>query len=817
MNEEELERYLAEVCPCCGMYPPSDRPNIMKNTEILPEINFGLAAMIHRFKVWIWIMGGTFLLSLYMVIRNILGKQCLSEEQASDPTILSTNQYLLKGFTVCLKNWITIHSLSNIGLEEDWFEAVLLILAFAFITAGIKYGIYFSHKFVQTYLDNHHQASDWALRVARIPGETEAEIRKKIELVGDGTDFKIEVVKVIIPSGLTNLIQLREKYRKITDTLEKKEKTRQSSIPETEIAKLETEKMRLAKAKTEEAVHIQAGTCSQDHFIMTAIVIFKTKEMAHRVYQHWNPDPPMTFIWQSAEDKGKVPKDFYAIQVWRCEQPEHINWVHHGSPLSVWPRVVGFITGTALLIVSAMALQAFKNHQNKTLLQADNIHNASMQNSLLSLGGAAIALMMYEFTAAVVVWIFSYCNYESKQQASDYSKAIRLPIFMFFCVIYFAASYRTTHPWPDVWGFGGPLHELWYLLLLQTLVQPVWSIFWLHYFQSRILKLYWRSRIRKNKPVNCDQKTFNAATDQPEFDYSKAEVEVANLCALACSLIPLIPLASLLAVAGIAISILTQRVHMYHFSRGSLTNHPTTERFPIGYLFIFTTIPYGFVLWYITARMIVLDIQTAFTAFAVMLGIPTIMLCFVSDLGVRGFLLKKNLLVPWSRKGEFEATYTEQEHTFEMGYETENYMTREEAFARVEWKIRGSNQLQPLQKKALLTRLGIQKNLIGHREKDRMSYDSPPPTDRQSNWGKDMGSTQQLRTSVNTNAQPSPSIFRKISVVRPTSPSKMAPQFDQKQNADVPVLNHDQNSVVPQFNQEENKDSWDVKVEEPFE
>src|SRR3990167_9467494 len=102
MNEEELHTYLREVCPCCGMYPPSELFKVSDPPKTFNQMHLMVSLSFHHHIIWMWIMGICSLLSLYMVIRNILGKQCLSEEQASDPTILSTNQYLLERLPLCV-------------------------------------------------------------------------------------------------------------------------------------------------------------------------------------------------------------------------------------------------------------------------------------------------------------------------------------------------------------------------------------------------------------------------------------------------------------------------------------------------------------------------------------------------------------------------------------------------------------------------------------------------------------------------------------------------------------------------------------------
>ena len=802
MNEEELEAYLRDVCPCCGMYPPSPQRGPLE------DHHFGVASVVQRMKVWVWILGGVFLLSLYMVIRNILGKQCLTDEEAKDPAKLSTNQYLLKGYKLCLKNWSTVHSLANYGLREDWVEAVLLITLFAFVTAGIKYGIYFSYRHTQQFLDQHHQASDWALRVSRVPGEREADIRKKIELIGDGSDLRIEVAKVIIPANLSTLVDLRTQLGQLNSALDKQTQATGNKLPQQQLVKLQETRSQIAKQQSEELTQIQtAPKENQSH--MTAIVIFKTKEMAHRVYQYWNPDPPLSYVGQASQ--SRVPDDFYNIPVFRCEQPEHIHWLHPDSPGSYGLRALALALSIGSMIGGGVALYEFKKFCTRSLQGLTLSSDATMRAHLLSLATAVVALALYETSAALVSAVILRSKHSTKHQADASAKFVRLPLYLFFVVVFVTAAFRTTNTAPDVWALDGPLQDMWYLLWVQALLRPLCSLVSLRTFANKLRATWWRLRVSGKRAVGCDQKTFNEAAAGVEVDSAQLEVDLATQVMLGLSVVGLLPAAPLVSALGLLATILSYRLQLRCLSKQSPTRFGDFEYAKLAHLFIFASVPYGLVMWAITPRMIVLSDQTAFSCFLIMLSIPVGLLCLVSDLGVRSFLANRDLAAPWSRAGYADLDYADHEHKLPQNYEVEHFLSREEALARVETKIRTASDLTPLQKKALLTRLEIQTNLIRYREKEQRELATPQATDRLLNGAK---STTEMRAS--TNNQVSPAVFRKVAVVRPTPNSKVAdgktaagqsPSIFQSQVAGqkpTPNRNNDDHDrVSPDFNVEE--------------
>ena len=102
----------------------------------------------------------------------------------------------------------------------------------------------------------------------------------------------------------------------------------------------------------------------------------------------------------------------------------------------------------------------------------------------------------------------------------------------------------------------------------------------------------------------------------------------------------------------------------------------------------------------------------------IVIAVLIVLLSFVNwfDMGLTKYLRKKGLASPWSSKNYNDLDYREArlalEHDFERGY----LLTRELAFEEIEEGIRKSTKFSNLQKKALLTRLGIQKNHMLHEE-----------------------------------------------------------------------------------------------------
>src|SRR3990167_7132732 len=57
MNEEELHTYLREVCPCCGMYPPTSPITLGPSATDYNKIHLIVGLSFRDNLFWIGIMG----------------------------------------------------------------------------------------------------------------------------------------------------------------------------------------------------------------------------------------------------------------------------------------------------------------------------------------------------------------------------------------------------------------------------------------------------------------------------------------------------------------------------------------------------------------------------------------------------------------------------------------------------------------------------------------------------------------------------------------------------------------------------------------
>ena len=90
--------------------------------------------------------------------------------------------------------------------------------------------------------------------------------------------------------------------------------------------------------------------------------------------------------------------------------------------------------------------------------------------------------------------------------------------------------------------------------------------------------------------------------------------------------------------------------------------------------------------------------------------------CPIFDLGFSKLLRRCKLSAPWSQNKYNQLEYSEARLNLAHDFEREYLLTREQSFKEIEEGIRKSTKFSNLQKKALLTRLGIQKNHMLHEE-----------------------------------------------------------------------------------------------------
>lgn len=93
-------------------------------------------------------------LNIYKIQADVNGKFCVSEEQASK---LPNNSFL------CIKDWITRHSIANYGIEIDSTDKALMCVFFGILLIAVGIFHAYSKKLAEEIDTKNDLPSDWTV------------------------------------------------------------------------------------------------------------------------------------------------------------------------------------------------------------------------------------------------------------------------------------------------------------------------------------------------------------------------------------------------------------------------------------------------------------------------------------------------------------------------------------------------------------------------------------------------------------------------------------------------------------------------------
>ena len=164
------------------------------------------------FKLAIWygfIMVAFSAISVLKAIENVRGTSCTSEDNPST----TFDVYLLTGLPVCVKDWVSIHSVANYGIYKfDNTELSWMLIAMCaswFVLAVYHHQILVTNKEVDRLSDT---PSDWTLMVRGLPSdESEDHITRNFEAYGTMGTLPCKVKKVCLAYNSSEYEELEKK------------------------------------------------------------------------------------------------------------------------------------------------------------------------------------------------------------------------------------------------------------------------------------------------------------------------------------------------------------------------------------------------------------------------------------------------------------------------------------------------------------------------------------------------------------------------------------------------------------------------------
>ena len=709
MDETQLHQYLRDVCNCCGLAPPQSELTIGCSVEEAVSVSLGAGLALLRIKVWTWITFIMLLLSLYMVIRNVTGSACLTRADSTNASVLAENVYVSKfGLQICPKQWITVHSFANFGFKHDRLEVVYYICMFICVIIGVRAAIYKEHSCWQEFLDKHHQASDWALRITPKTRLDETGLKGLIESSSDAIKLRIEVLRIIFPIDVSEIEEAQSDLKDLNLKMEEALQD-QTGLDQDRVDSLKSQ-IKILKNSLSNLEQKAYSEMMESSTIPSALVIFRTKEMAHQVYKYWNPDLGSTVFGRQPNPEKQENK---RLKVERAFPPEDIVWTNVGAkPHSAIKCIISvvFLTILALGIVGLVIAKVFNVAYNRKN-QESNVYNTS-SSQMVSLG---LTLFVSGFKNLLVLVLngIVYCSKPSSN--SEYRSSVvtkTIPFYLFLALIAIPAAYPFYSRTPDLWQMTGPLDDLWFLILIACLLEPL---------KILISVGHWWAVIKRNKTLKKLEQDPHLARGTPqqdlndwmsgmEFEPEKSELDIVIMGMTVCFCITVLPIGSIVMFLGLVLSSYTQRFTLTRLCRQPKTRFYQPPQTAKNYLYAIYSIPYGFFLLYFSflsaARRSSIVSDAIGAVLIVIIGILNLY-----DLGFSKYLDKKGLLIPWSHKGYKDLDYREVQHLLESCYERLYIPTRERTFETLIAKVQTDPKLSDPLKACYVRRLSIQQNV----------------------------------------------------------------------------------------------------------
>ena len=158
MTDKELEQLKHDICPCCLLDPKITPYGICDHITLLGELGSGYVAFFTLFKLCIGLSFIFILGNIHKIIANFNGNFCFDTQDPSYQTF-KTLAY------VCSRDWITVHSIANVGYIIDYEDKGLIIGCFAIFLVILVFFFPYFRNLGEIIDKRSDMPSDWTVQV----------------------------------------------------------------------------------------------------------------------------------------------------------------------------------------------------------------------------------------------------------------------------------------------------------------------------------------------------------------------------------------------------------------------------------------------------------------------------------------------------------------------------------------------------------------------------------------------------------------------------------------------------------------------------
>src|SRR3990167_578612 len=222
LSATEQAAVIQRLCPCCGVDPEGKELSMCCDNMELADLGAGYVMYFKLVIAFGLIVILVCIPSIFKLAKNVSSNRCLSETDLTNPKVTIQNEYFLYSLAqkdpdlICLKDWITVHSVANFGWNKDTSErdwSVFLVLIYWVILSFIKVYIKRTNKTIDVKNDT---PSDWTLMVSNLPpGEPAEMIAKNFQESGANGGVQCFVTKINFAYKTEEFDKLAEEVAKL--------------------------------------------------------------------------------------------------------------------------------------------------------------------------------------------------------------------------------------------------------------------------------------------------------------------------------------------------------------------------------------------------------------------------------------------------------------------------------------------------------------------------------------------------------------------------------------------------------------------------
>jgi len=467
----------------------------------------------------------------------------------------------------CMKDYMTITSQANYGIEVDGFATVLAIFFSIFLACFFSWAqVHVSDKAQELDAEND-VPDDFTVMVMNLPkNQNEKKIAKYFEELMDRGAVRSSIVVEQISVGyeLKDLKKLKyalDNNRKQMIIQLNRELRAQKINPGEQFNEEDLSKdfkaKKLAFEQAQEAydteVYQLGKQLREDVTKETAFVTFQTKLMANIVINAFGNEKPWYIrIWNYFfadktrrvyhYEEGGVAKRAH-LRVYKAPDPTEIVWENLGIDFNTLfkRRMATLIASLLVLGICFGFLLLLKVYQRKQR------ESATPESSTFMFRTLSVVISL---TISIVNWILSFSMKYFTQLEKHYtlttknaSLVLKVSLTQFFntCLMILAVHMWLVTPSFKIWEKGGLLSDAFFIILNDITITPMMDFLDIGYY----LKKFKQSSLKKSyKSSSLTQEECNKAFEGNEMDLSIIYAKFIKSIYASLFFLPILPIAS---------------------------------------------------------------------------------------------------------------------------------------------------------------------------------------------------------------------------------------------------------------------------------